>query len=655
MHSLLSRQKEIIIYLMDKGDYIPVKNIAENIRVSEKTVYRELKAIEEYLKSRYIFLEKRPGTGIKLNITKEQKMKLNFELHAGKENKNDYMSTEYRRQKILTEFLSNSPKAYSIQQLSEKYYISRASIVNDLKYIEDRIKQYDLRLERNKNGTMLTGSEMNIRKAILGIINELMTANHENKNGLRESRLNDENLYELFGQFGREEVEAVAKILKDTEQKLNYTMGEIYYINMITHILILIKRLRNGNILYENKMRRDIRKTDKRIYTISQEMSGKITETFKIEVPEEETYFIYQYLISSGMEIINAGTDTSELLLDTSPVIMEIAEEIIRKISEIVDFKLTPDKQLYESLILHLKAMMNRLKYNISIKNPILEDIKKEFSAIYGLVGLVTLDTLEKYNIRAISPDEIGYLTFYFQAAVEQNMKQKRVLVVCSSGVGSSHLLRGRIRHSFPEWDIADVISTGRLKAGYDLKDIDLIISTINISGIDMPIAYVTALFNEADVRNVTEIYLKNALKSKNTAFSFKGIKRFLNKRYIQIENEIFSEKTNVKKLIKEIINENYLEIRNAKEYISEIHINESFSVYLIKKDIVTKTCVGFRIKSSAAGEYKADIIIGVKDNDEIHRQLLREIFELYNNKELLKKICFCRNTNEISELINLN
>ena len=141
MHSLLSRQKEIIIYLMDKGDYIPVKNIAENIRVSEKTVYRELKAIEEYLKSRYIFLEKRPGTGIKLNITKEQKMKLNFELHAGKENKNDYMSTEYRRQKILTEFLSNSPKAYSIQQLSEKYYISRASIVNDLKYIEDKIKQ----------------------------------------------------------------------------------------------------------------------------------------------------------------------------------------------------------------------------------------------------------------------------------------------------------------------------------------------------------------------------------------------------------------------------------------------------------------------------------------------------------------------------------
>ncbi|MCP1224266.1 PRD domain-containing protein [Sebaldella sp. S0638] len=655
MHSLLSRQKEIIIYLMDKTNYIPVKNIAENIRVSEKTVYRELKTIEEYLSSRYIFLEKRPGTGIKLKITKEQKMKLNFELHIGKENKNDYMSTEHRRQKILTEFLSNSPKAYSIQQLSEKYYISRASIVNDLKYIEDCIKQYDLRLERNKNGTMLTGSEMNIRKAILGIINELIAVNHENKHGTRESRLDDENLHELFGQFGREDVEAVAEILKETEQQLNYKMGEIYYINMITHVLILIKRLRHGNIQYENKIKTDARKTDERIHSISQEMAEKISETFKIEVHDEEIYFIYQYLISSGMEISNAGTDKSGFLLDTSPVIMDIAGEIIGKISEIADFKLKPDNQLYESLILHLKAMMNRLKYNISIKNPILEDIKKEFSAIYGLVGLVTLDTMEKYDIRIISPDEIGYLTFYFQAAIEQNMKQKKVLVVCSSGVGSSHLLRGRIRNSFPEWDIVDVISTGRLKAGYDLENIDLIISTINISDTGMPVAYVTALFNEADVRNVTEIYLKNALKSKNTVFSFKVIKKFLNKKYIQIENEIFSEKTSVKKLIKKIINENYLDKRNINEYISETHINKNFSVYLIKKEIVTKTRIGFRIKSNTSGEYKADIIIGVKDNDEVHRQLLKEIFELYNNKELLKKICYCRNTNEICELINLN
>ena len=75
MYSLLSRQKEIIIYLINQNDYSPVKHIADIIKVSEKTVYRELKFIEEYLKEKYIRMEKRPGIGIKLLITKEQKMK----------------------------------------------------------------------------------------------------------------------------------------------------------------------------------------------------------------------------------------------------------------------------------------------------------------------------------------------------------------------------------------------------------------------------------------------------------------------------------------------------------------------------------------------------------------------------------------------------
>ena len=54
MYSLLSRQKEIIIYLINQNDYSPVKYIADIIKVSEKTVYRELKIIEEYLKEKYL-------------------------------------------------------------------------------------------------------------------------------------------------------------------------------------------------------------------------------------------------------------------------------------------------------------------------------------------------------------------------------------------------------------------------------------------------------------------------------------------------------------------------------------------------------------------------------------------------------------------------
>ena len=97
--------------------------------------------IEKYLEEKCIYLENRPGTGVKLNVTEEQKMKLNFDIRNDKSNIIDYISTDARRQKILSDLLSNSPKTYSVQKLSEKYFISRASIVNDFKYIENYIKK----------------------------------------------------------------------------------------------------------------------------------------------------------------------------------------------------------------------------------------------------------------------------------------------------------------------------------------------------------------------------------------------------------------------------------------------------------------------------------------------------------------------------------
>ena len=654
MYSLLSRQKEIIIYLINQNDYSPVKYIADIIKVSEKTVYRELKIIEEYLKEKYIKMEKRPGIGIKLLITKEQKMKLNFELHLNKEKVVEHMSIESRRLKIFSELLSNSPKRYSIQSLSDKYYISRASIVNDLKDIESRIKPYNLQLEKSQHGTKLIGSEIDIRNAMVSLINELITFNRGRNTESISERIDSITLHELFNQFGKDDFCIVETLLQDIESEMNYTIGEVYYINIITHILILIRRLKDGNKLYKENNRK-IKVMDKKIYKVSEQTANKISEIFEIIIPKEEVYFIYQYLVSSGVGITSLNFETKKLLNDTSPEIIEITEEIIKNVSKIIQFELKTDNQLYESLILHLKAMMNRLKYSIVIKNPILNDIKEEFPAIYSLISLVILNISRKYQISTVSPDEIGYLTLYFQAAVEQNMKQKKVLVVCSSGVGSSHLLRSRIKHSFPEWDIVDIIPLNYLKEKYNLDEIDLIISTVKIPELNIPVAYVTALFNENDVRNVTEVYVKNALKDKKENFSFEIIKQFLYKKYIYIESEISLEEINTYDLINIIAKENCTKKKNINNYISRTNISDKFSVYLIDKKIVKKSCIGIKIKNNSSSKYKIDIIIAVKNNDDNDSQLLREIFELYNNNDLLKEICACKNINKIIRLINLS
>ncbi|WP_414693287.1 helix-turn-helix domain-containing protein [Pantoea agglomerans] len=51
--------------------------------------------------------------------------------------------------KIASDLLMLSPKSSSISELADKYFISRASIVNDLKTLQAGLHQFDLTLLKN--------------------------------------------------------------------------------------------------------------------------------------------------------------------------------------------------------------------------------------------------------------------------------------------------------------------------------------------------------------------------------------------------------------------------------------------------------------------------------------------------------------------------
>ena len=73
-----------------------------------------------------------------------------------------------------------------------------------------------------------------------------------------------------------------------------------------------------------------------------------------------------------------------------------------------------------------------------------------------------------------IPEDEIGYIVIYFIAS----MNSISVLVVCSTGIGSSKMLRSRLEREFSEIDVKKIISLHKLH-DEDLKQYDFIISTV--------------------------------------------------------------------------------------------------------------------------------------------------------------------------------
>ena len=68
----------------------------------------------------------------------------------------------------------------------------------------------------------------------------------------------------------------------------------------------------------------------------------------------------------------------------------------------------------------HVAPMINRLKNNITIKNPMLDEIKKQYKVMFDLTWLITGSISNALNV-TITEDEIGFLTLHFLSALERH------------------------------------------------------------------------------------------------------------------------------------------------------------------------------------------------------------------------------------------
>ncbi|WP_346354071.1 BglG family transcription antiterminator [Azotosporobacter soli] len=490
MKELQQRQKQILKYLLQTEDFAPVKKVAAVLQCSVKTIRNDLAGMEKS----GVLLEKTAGRGIRI-------------LPAGRDHIGDIvaesnslpdLSVENRRLKILFELFEGTKEKLSIQYLADKYFVSKTSIVNDFKVIEEKLAKYNLQLKKSMQGTYLVGAESDIRKAMVERLNELICAKQ-----VETSRIDKETILELEEHFGEFNVNQVKEIVEKAEALLQYQITEPYYINLITHLLILIRRTKQGKTIYAQSKAEKM--LDTSFYRVSQEVAKCLSDTFAIPINEEEVFYIYRYLMSSGGVIAQETYGGKNNAVDD--LLQQMATEMIALAEQISQLQFLFTPLLFNNLILHLKPMLNRIEYNIEIKNPLLAEIKEEFPAIVLLLKLVILKIRMRYQLPRISEDEISYIAVYFQSAIEEAIQRKNVMIICSTGVGTSHLLAKRVTNQFPEWNIVDIISAKELERKKDLTQIDLVLSTVKLAKpINKPVAYVSALFNKTDVGRIKEL-----------------------------------------------------------------------------------------------------------------------------------------------------
>ncbi len=81
--------------------------------------------------------------------------------------------------------------------------------------------------------------------------------NHNEPQGVVYSRLDPGSYKALVHYFGEEEVLFVQSLLLDMENELSWSLGEPYYVNIFTHILIMMYRNTHGMRYQEKKIKPD--------------------------------------------------------------------------------------------------------------------------------------------------------------------------------------------------------------------------------------------------------------------------------------------------------------------------------------------------------------------------------------------------------------
>ncbi|MDY0393585.1 PRD domain-containing protein [Virgibacillus halophilus] len=493
-----ARQKQLLILLLNESDYKSTSDFAAQLQCSIRTAYHDFHEIEQYLQTFGFRLDKKQGLGIRLAIGRKERMDILSKVD-GHASLMDRYSIK-NRQKWIALKLLHQEGYMSMQQFADACFVSKTAIAHDIDEIEQWLEAAGIKMERNHYGIMIRGKEEDIRSLISELVSTPVVKEKHDRFRQTNRRLDETSYNHLIEWFSPEMVGQVEKVIERLEKLNRMTISDLYYINVLTHILILIKRTQQGH--YSNI---SVQTSGKRAKPILKRWTVQIVQLLKdyaaITVPVNEAGYIAFYIFHCTMR------QPDDLLLDheRETALDGSIQKMIEMFSRILAIDIRYDKQLENGLKLHIEPMLERMQYHLKLKNPMLPHIKSRYHSIFGMTWLIMSYLENQFHIQ-LNDDEVGYITIHFLAALERRnrKKGKRVVIVCYGGVGTSQFLANRIQNTIPEMDIIDVVPSYKLSQ-IDLDTFDFVIATESISFSGKPVVEVSPILDEQDVRIINQ------------------------------------------------------------------------------------------------------------------------------------------------------
>ena len=493
------RQTEVIILLLACDKNLSSQDIATALGLSSKTIQREIKLINDNLTTVGIEIISKRSKGFYIHPEDKDKFRnLLFEEKFQTQVIPDMQ--EGRIEWLLDRFayLMLENAEIDLATLTEELFVSLTTLKKDLVLVKKQLGKNHLSLEKFSNkGLKISGSEVDIRT----FIRERLFKNGEY----------------LSTNF------SFSKLGKDTEletnigiilHKYDVYMSDIGFMNFILHLQILIERdryvSRDSQVL--SKIQIDQSSSE---YRCALAVLKYMIKTLEVTLPENEVMNIYIHLTTQKrLQIMTEQQERS----DEYRVMIN---ETLAEINQIYHYNFTNDTLLIEGLWVHLFSAIKRLKFQMKIENNLLEEIQMQYPFEMQLAQLLA-KKMKQMLLVDIPMAEIGFLALHFCGANERrtlrvNSEKLKVVLVCSTGLGTSILLKSKITAKFStRIQIQEILSYHDL-VKFDFSETDLIISTIVLDEhYPIPWLYVSSIVGDRDIALI-ETFLQEEEASKIT------------------------------------------------------------------------------------------------------------------------------------------
>lgn len=502
---IANREKNIIQFLMKAGQ-TRVGDIADHLSLSEKTVSNSLKEIDQFLKEFGMTVVRKPKVGVYIDGDSEALAQVARFLG----NRGSLVpSTKEERVIYIFSTLLKASDYVTIQELSEALYISRGTIEKDMIEVTKMLEKEGVTLyKKPSKGMKLRINEQEKRALTSKFIRNFWGNNwYLKQEGEKVLQAFDTIQADVTGIFPEEGLKEIISIVREFSETYDFAFTDYAFQSIVIHLAIAVERIRKkeyvGNQV--NSLMKDALDSQRK----NTETLVEMLETrLDITIPDFEIGYIQIHLAAAYNQRNNRFLSN------------QVQDDVLEFVKACLA-ETEADQELLEGLATHVKSAINRLKLGMNFKNPYLSKIKQNFPRAFEEALYLKTEVEAKYEVQ-VNEDETAYIALHFEAYHERMRSFPdpiRVVLVCSTGLGSSRLLAARIKKYFPMIQIEKILSVQAMMES-DV-DVDLVISTIYLELETVPSIVVSPMMNKEDLQQVERHMDKMKRRKKNVSQPF--------------------------------------------------------------------------------------------------------------------------------------